>query len=208
MSSPATSVICQAGLPIVLILLLAAPAAAQTTDPAPSSPAADSISGPNRKAERRRRARTERQDQAAGNAKDRQDAGQPDEAAAGNSRQQRAQRMAQFLRRMDADGNGVLEKSEVPERLQNRWDQIDSNGDGQLDRQEIGRLIRQLGQCAGKKPNDAMPGDASSPDSTPQVPRLRDNRKLRLQDQNPAERPGNGSVEPVHPGKKTVDRAI
>ena len=49
----------------------------------------------------------------------------------------------------DADEDGQISKEEAPERLKQRFDQIDSNGDGFIDEKELqamrGRMRRGRG---------------------------------------------------------------
>lgn len=128
--------------------------------------------------------------------------GRPDR---GNSQQaltpqQRMQRLIQMLRRMDTNGNGVLEKAEVPERMQARWDQVDTDADGQLNREEIAAMLRQMMQRAGQMPGNRGPDGAMPPGQAGADARA---RKKRGRDQSqPPQPPQSGSVEPVRPDKK------
>ncbi len=49
---------------------------------------------------------------------------------------QRGPRAPNF-ERLDRDGNGTISREEAPARLKDRFDQVDANKDGQLDRQEL-----------------------------------------------------------------------
>ncbi len=42
-----------------------------------------------------------------------------------------------MLQRMDTDGDGKIQESEAPERMQQFFGMIDSNGDGELDAAEL-----------------------------------------------------------------------
>ena len=56
-------------------------------------------------------------------------------------------RPAQLLKRLkeaDANGDGVLDKTEVPDRLKERFDEADLNGDGKLDPEELKRVVAVL----------------------------------------------------------------
>ncbi len=56
---------------------------------------------------------------------------------------------------LDKDGDGKLSKEEVPERMQQRFDQIDGNSDGFIDKAEMDQLIaniRRRFQQAGQRP--------------------------------------------------------
>ena len=127
------------------------------------------------------------------------------DAAQDMSIEQRLQRLAQLFRRMDqnGNGNGILEKSEVPARMQQRWDQMDSNGDGQLDREEIGQIVRQMRQRAQQMQNGqgmpGMGGNDQANNKRREEARKRMEQRLGREQQNAQT---GGSVEPVHPGKK------
>jgi Ca2+-binding EF-hand superfamily protein len=54
-----------------------------------------------------------------------------------------------MLMAFDANGNGQLEKSEVPERMQGLFDRGDTNHDGVLTRDEIAKLAEANRQQAG-----------------------------------------------------------
>ena len=56
---------------------------------------------------------------------------------------------------LDKDDDGKLSKEEVPERMQQRFDQIDGNSDGFIDKAEMDQLIaniRRRFQQAGQRP--------------------------------------------------------
>jgi polyisoprenoid-binding protein YceI len=44
--------------------------------------------------------------------------------------------------RMDSNGDGKLQKDELPERMQGRFEELDTNGDGALDQEELQALRR------------------------------------------------------------------
>lgn len=46
---------------------------------------------------------------------------------------------AQRLTQLDANGDGVLDRSEVPPRMKERFEQIDEDGDGKLTRDELAK---------------------------------------------------------------------
>lgn len=48
--------------------------------------------------------------------------------------------LPRFLARNDANGDGKIQKSEAPERLQARFDSLDTNGDGAIDAAEAGAM--------------------------------------------------------------------
>src|SRR5262249_3235043 len=49
-----------------------------------------------------------------------------------------------FIKRFDKNGDGVLTKDELPERLAERFSRIDANGDGKLDKAEVERMLEVL----------------------------------------------------------------
>jgi Ca2+-binding EF-hand superfamily protein len=51
---------------------------------------------------------------------------------------------AEFIKRFDKNGDGVLTRSEAPPFLAKIFDKVDTNQDGKLDRSEIDRLRRRL----------------------------------------------------------------
>ena len=73
-----------------------------------------------------------------------------------------------MFRRMDKDSSGTLSKEEVPERLAERFEQIDIDGNGQLDESELAKLREMMG---GRKPGKGD-GAAEENSNTPQKPKL------------------------------------
>ena len=60
--------------------------------------------------------------------------------------------LPEFLARSDTNGDGKIQKSEAPERLKGRFDEIDTNGDGAIDAAEAGAMRgRRSGR--GQRPN-------------------------------------------------------
>jgi Ca2+-binding EF-hand superfamily protein len=61
-----------------------------------------------------------------------------------------------FIKRFDKNKDGYLTKDELPPRLERLFDRVDANGDGKLDKKEVAQmqaiLRRQLGLEAEKKP--------------------------------------------------------
>jgi collagen type III alpha len=68
-----------------------------------------------------------------------------------------------FLASIDKNGDGKIGKDEAPERLKENFDRVDANGDGQLDGEELMRVLNRLRQGGGDAPGDAKPGDAKRP---------------------------------------------
>lgn len=58
---------------------------------------------------------------------------------------------AEMLKRADANGDGKLSKEEAPERLRERFDNIDANQDGFLDEGEFRKMFERLREQLGKK---------------------------------------------------------
>jgi Ca2+-binding EF-hand superfamily protein len=54
------------------------------------------------------------------------------------------QRSRQLIRRSDRDGDGLLTRQETPPRMAQRFAKLDQNGDGQLDQTEIARGVEIL----------------------------------------------------------------
>jgi len=54
------------------------------------------------------------------------------------------------MARMDANGDGKLQKNELPERMQSMFDRLDTNGDGALDGEEIQAMRRGGGGGQGR----------------------------------------------------------
>ena len=53
----------------------------------------------------------------------------------------------------DEDGDGKLSKEETPERMRERFDQIDTNDDGQIDDSELKKAMgRFLRRRRGERP--------------------------------------------------------
>ncbi|MCI0742277.1 MAG: EF-hand domain-containing protein [Gemmataceae bacterium] len=58
----------------------------------------------------------------------------------------KAANAVQLLERMDKNKDGFLDQSEVPERIKERFKELDSNNDGKLSRQELEKAAPRLGQ--------------------------------------------------------------
>ncbi|MCI0684714.1 MAG: EF-hand domain-containing protein [Gemmataceae bacterium] len=63
---------------------------------------------------------------------------------------------AQMLKQFDKNNDGVLEANELPDRMRERFAQMDANGDGKLNRAELEKLAGRFGQPGAA----ATPGDA------------------------------------------------
>ncbi|MBC23473.1 MAG: hypothetical protein CMJ32_06100 [Phycisphaerae bacterium] len=84
--------------------------------------------------------------------------GSRDRARGGNPRGD--DRGGSFLQNMDLDADGVIERHEVPERMQQNWTRFDTNGNDILEEEEIAimmeRMRRRGGQ--GSRPRGDGPG--------------------------------------------------
>jgi Ca2+-binding EF-hand superfamily protein len=67
------------------------------------------------------------------------------------------------LMQFDADGDGVVSRAEAPERMQDRFDQIDANGDGAIDSQEIDAMRSRFGGPGGDRPRGERGGPGGLP---------------------------------------------
>lgn len=56
---------------------------------------------------------------------------------------------------MDKDGNGTISKEEAPERMQQKFAELDANADGQLDKSELQAVIEKMKQGRGKGGDEA-----------------------------------------------------
>jgi Ca2+-binding EF-hand superfamily protein len=52
--------------------------------------------------------------------------------------------LKQFISRMDKNGDGKLQKDELPQRMQERFDEMDTNHDGALDESELKAILPRL----------------------------------------------------------------
>jgi Ca2+-binding EF-hand superfamily protein len=59
---------------------------------------------------------------------------------------------AEFVKRFDKDGDGMLSKTELPPFLTKGFDRADRNGDGKLDREEVAGLLTTLRQVMSAGP--------------------------------------------------------
>jgi Ca2+-binding EF-hand superfamily protein len=68
-------------------------------------------------------------------------------------------RFMEMMQRADKNGDGKLTKDEMPERLRDRFDEIDRNKDGMLDKEELGPMgerLRRMREQGGATPG--LPG--------------------------------------------------
>lgn len=76
----------------------------------------------------------------------------------------------EFLRRLkeaDADKNGKISREEAPDRLKANFERLDTNGDGQLDEQEVRAILERMsGRGEGRRPDGEgrRPGGEGRPD--------------------------------------------
>lgn len=94
----------------------------------------------------------------------------PDGARGENPRPEGGPGPEEFLRRLkeaDADHNGKISREEAPERLKANFERLDTNGDGQLDEQEVRAMLgRMSGRGEGRRPDGEgrRPGGEGRPD--------------------------------------------
>jgi Ca2+-binding EF-hand superfamily protein len=62
---------------------------------------------------------------------------------------------ARLLEQYDKNKDGFLEKSELPERLQQRFEQMDLNNDGKLNREELTKVAQRIGKQPQARPGAA-----------------------------------------------------
>ncbi len=78
-----------------------------------------------------------------------------------NGERRRGGRGGGMLARADANGDGKLQRSELPDRMQAMFDRIDANKDGAIDQDELNAMRRNRGQRGG--------GGGDDPPSVQQV---------------------------------------
>jgi len=62
-----------------------------------------------------------------------------------------------MLQRLDKDADGKLSKEEAPERMQERFDELDANKDGFLDAGELSKLRGPGGGAGGPAGGSGAP---------------------------------------------------
>jgi Ca2+-binding EF-hand superfamily protein len=71
-----------------------------------------------------------------------------------------------FIKRFDKNKDGVLTRDELPPRLAENFDKLDTNGDGKLDKQEVETFLNRFRQRMANNKNGAPQGDNASPQRT------------------------------------------
>ncbi|MDP6060550.1 MAG: hypothetical protein QGH33_16720, partial [Pirellulaceae bacterium] len=79
---------------------------------------------------------------------------------------------AEMLTRMDANGDGKVSKSEVPQQMLQRWDRMDTNSDGFIDKKELEELAKRIrgfsrGGSIGNRPGDNQQREGQRPRRPP-----------------------------------------
>ncbi len=66
----------------------------------------------------------------------------------------------EFIKRFDKNMNGTLEKDELPPKLAERFEKVDANGDGKLDRKEVAQWLSDIRKRLGiAEPGGLSPVD-------------------------------------------------
>ena len=63
---------------------------------------------------------------------------------------------AQMLKQFDKNNDGFLEPSELPDRMRERFQQMDANGDGKISRQELEKLAGRFGEAPAAATDDTL----------------------------------------------------
>lgn len=90
-----------------------------------------------------------------------------------DQRPARGGRMIQFLKGLDANGDGKIQKDELPsDRLAPLFDRVDANDDGVLDEDELSAVIARMGGAAPEAEHDPTkePPDQKKPASGDKPP--------------------------------------
>ena len=71
-------------------------------------------------------------------------------------------RMMERIKSMDKNGDGKIERSEMPERMQRMFNRLDANGDGVADQKEIEAFQGRMGGRSGGNNRESRRDDAPS----------------------------------------------
>lgn len=104
--------------------------------------------------------------------------GPPGGAAGGRPGGDMAQSAQQMLANIDRDKNGKISESEAPPRLKANFKQLDKDGDGELDRREMGAAMMQM-RPVTERPGAGRPnaGKPKSEQSKSDKPRAGDGKR-------------------------------
>ena len=64
---------------------------------------------------------------------------------------------ARMLEQLDKNKDGYLDRSEVPERMRERFERMDADKDGKLSRAELGQIAQRVGQAPAARPGAGDP---------------------------------------------------
>ena len=77
---------------------------------------------------------------------------QDDEKRKGSRRPQQGLTVERWLKSVDKDNDGKIALAEAPERMQERFGQMDTNGDGFVDASELKKAVETRNRRSGQNP--------------------------------------------------------
>ncbi len=84
-------------------------------------------------------------------------------------------RMAEMLKNMDTNGDGKIQRDEMPERMRQMFDRMDTNGDGAIDEAEIKAMQERMQR--GRRPGGQGRERASEPEEKKEVAEKKEEEK-------------------------------
>jgi predicted dienelactone hydrolase len=98
----------------------------------------------------------------------------PAPAAASPGGAQGSQRAAEMFRRLDTDGDGMIDRGEIPQqarRMRENFDRLDRDGDGRLSQQEVQRVMARAGRGGqGQGQGQGSYGSRTTAEPAPSAP--------------------------------------